>query len=88
MSFRVVQHNTDTIEGLGEDSLQASSPWASESSRARRQSLLAGYGEEDELSATLVTLTLYTFSTLLDLSRSEKNAMENYINVSVRSTSL
>ena len=37
-------------------------------------------------SATLVTLTLYTFSTLLDLSRPEKNAMENSINVSVRST--
>ena len=33
-------------------------------------------------------LTLYTFSTLLDLSRLEKNAMENFINVSVRSTSL
>ena len=76
------------MQGLGEDSVRASSPiWASVASRARTRSLLACYGGQNELSNTRNAYFIHIFNTL-DLPRPEKNAIENSINGSVRSTSL
>ena len=61
------------MQGLGEDSVRASSPiWASVASRARTRSLLACYGGQNELSNTRNAYFVHIFNTFRLTSAREK----------------